>query len=45
MTEHDIERLIQCVRCEHDPKDCGRTESDEDENGMCMDYVDRWREA
>jgi hypothetical protein len=34
MTEHDIERLMQCVTCVN-LGTCGCDESDEDEHGMC----------
>ena len=39
MTEHDIERLIQCVTCACDIDKCKCTEADEDENGMCTKWV------
>lgn len=38
MTEHDIKRLMQCVTCERNPRDCGCDDSDEDENGLCTKY-------
>lgn len=36
MTERDIKRLMQCVTCGKNPRDCGYDDSDEDENGMCI---------
>lgn len=38
LTEHDIERLMQCVTCEKSPRDCGCDDSDEDEEGMCIKW-------
>ena len=38
MTEHDIERLMQCVTCGRNPRDCGCDDSDEDEDGMCTKW-------
>ena len=44
MTDHDIERLIQCITCSCDLEKCGCTEADEDENGMCTKWKDRKEE-
>lgn len=39
MTERDIKRLMQCVTCERNPRDCGCDDSDEDENGIDFNDV------
>ena len=41
LTEHEIERLMQCVTCGHDIDKCKCTDEDEDENGMCTKWVER----
>ena len=45
MTEHDIDRMMQCVTCDRDPQKCGCTEADEDKSGMCMKWVERKEEC
>lgn len=42
MTEHDIERMMQCVTCGCDIDKC--READEDEKGMCTKWVEREEE-
>ena len=34
----NIARFVQCVECKNNPKECGCTEKDEDENGYCMQW-------
>lgn len=38
MTDHDIERIMQCVTCACDINKCTCTDDDEDENGMCTKW-------
>ena len=38
MTEHEKQRLIQCITCARDPETCGCTEANEDENGFCTEW-------
>lgn len=38
LSEHNEERMIQCVMCAKDPETCGCCEKDEDENGMCKEF-------
>lgn len=44
MTEHDIDRMMQCVTCCCDPQKCGCTEVDEDANGMCVKWTKKRKE-
>ena len=37
----NLRRLKQCVTCGRNPETCGCTESDEDANGMCMQWSER----
>lgn len=39
LSPKDKSRLFQCITCKHDPKTCGRDESNEDANGFCKDYA------
>lgn len=41
MTEHDIDRMMQCVTCVHNPETCGCDDADEDKSGMCMKWTRR----
>lgn len=38
LSDHDKDRLMQCIKCENNPEDCGCTYSDEDHNGMCKKF-------
>ena len=39
MSPKDKERLLQCVFCQRDPANCGCDENNEDENGLCKNYI------
>lgn len=41
LSTNDFRRLMECITCQHDPKTCGCTESDEDEKGHCQKYKGR----
>lgn len=41
LSESDKKRLMQCVACARNPKECGCDNRDEDENGMCKQYLPR----
>ncbi|MCR5755540.1 MAG: hypothetical protein K6G30_12115 [Acetatifactor sp.] len=38
---NDLKRMKQCIGCMRDPENCGCTEKDEDENGMCKRCLPR----
>ena len=39
LSQKDKARLLQCVFCKHNPDTCGKSEADEDADGMCKDYL------
>lgn len=39
MLRYNFRRLKQCLTCGQNPEVCGCDESDEDENGMCKQWV------
>lgn len=41
LSQHDKNRLFQCVFCARDPETCGCTEKDEDYKGFCVCYRSR----
>lgn len=39
MLRYNLRRLKQCIECGQNPECCGCDDSDEDENGMCTQWV------
>ena len=38
LSDHDKDRLMQCIKCENNPETCNCTDSDEDSDGMCKKF-------
>ena len=39
MSAKDKERLLQCVLCKRNPMYCMSEDEDEDNNGLCKNYI------
>lgn len=39
LSDNDKKRLCQCITCKHDPEVCCCDESNEDEQGMCIEWT------
>ena len=39
MSAKDKQRLLQCVFCKRDPMYCMSEDEDEDNNGLCKNYI------
>lgn len=45
LSDNDKKRLCQCITCKHNPEVCGCDESNEDENGMCKEWIGKMIES